>query len=72
VKLKSARAIAGKLGRESWASQSPALSGHDLWLEEIWTVDDYGRPSTMIQPRQGMWIARDDIEAVFVIDPPGA
>jgi hypothetical protein len=72
VKLKTARAIAGKLGRGSWASQSPAPGGHDLWLEEIWTVDDYGRPSTMIEPRQGMWIARDDIETLFVIDPPGA
>lgn len=70
VKLKSGRAIAGKLGTGSWASQTPASGGHDLWLQEIWSVDDFGRPATMIQPRQGMWVAREDIETLFVIDPP--
>jgi Family of unknown function (DUF6338) len=72
VKMKSGPTIAGKLGTDSWVSQSPAQSGHDLWLEEIWTVDDYGRPGNMVEPRQGMWVARDDIDALFVIDPPGA
>lgn len=70
VKLKSGRAIAGKLGKGSWASQSPAPGGHDLWLQEIWSVDDFGRPGSMIEPRQGMWVAREDIETLFVIDPP--
>jgi hypothetical protein len=72
VKLKAAHAVAGKLGRGSWVSQSPATDGHDLWLEEIWTVDEFGRPGAMIEPRQGMWVARSDLEAVFVIDPPTA
>ncbi len=70
VKLKSGRAIAGKLGRGSWVSQTPAPGGHDLWLQEIWSVDDYGLPAAKIEPRQGMWIDRDSIEALFVIDPP--
>lgn len=70
VKLESGRAIAGKLGERSWASQSPAHGGHDLWLQEIWSVDDYGQPRTMIEPRQGMWISRARIETLFVIDPP--
>jgi hypothetical protein len=70
VKLKSARAIAGKLGRGSWVSQSPAPGGHDLWLQEIWSVDDFGQPAAMIRPRQGMWVAREQIEALFVIEPP--
>lgn len=39
VKLASAGSIAGKFGTESWVSQSPASGDHDLWLEEIWTVD---------------------------------
>jgi Family of unknown function (DUF6338) len=72
IKLKTARAIAGKLGNGSWVSQTPAPDGHDLWLQEIWTVDDAGRPAVMVEPQQGMWIARDDIEALFVIDPPAA
>jgi hypothetical protein len=71
LKLKSGGAIAGKLGKHSWASQSPAPDGHDLWLEEIWTVDDVGRPAEAVEPRQGMWVGRDDIDALFVIDPPG-
>jgi hypothetical protein len=70
VKLKSARAIAGKLGRGSWVSQSPAPGGHDLWLQEIWSVNDFGQPAAMIQPRQGMWVAREQIDALFVIEPP--
>lgn len=70
LKMRSGRAIAGKLGKGSWASQTPASGGHDLWLQEIWSVDDFGQPGSMIQPRQGMWVARDDIEALFVIDPP--
>lgn len=72
VQLKTARAIAGKLGQGSWVSQTPAPDGHDLWLQEIWTVDEVGRPGAMIEPQQGMWVARDDIEAVFIIDPPAA
>jgi hypothetical protein len=35
------------------------------------TVDDFGRPGVMIEPRQGMWVAREDIDALFVIEPPG-
>jgi Family of unknown function (DUF6338) len=70
LKLASGRAVAGKLGRGSWASQSPATSGHDLWLQEIWSVDDFGRPAAMVEPRQGMWVARESIEALFVIEPP--
>ena len=70
VKLREAGSIAGKFGKESWVSQSPAPSGHDLWLEEIWTVDSAGRPATKVEPPQGMWIARDQIEALFVVDPP--
>jgi hypothetical protein len=72
VKTRGGRAIAGKLGKGSWASQSPAPGGHDLWLQEIWSVDDFGRPGSMIQPRQGMWISREDVESLFVIDPPGS
>jgi hypothetical protein len=70
VKLTEAGSIAGKFGKGSWVSQWPAPSGHDLWLEEIWTVDSAGRPATKVEPPQGMWIARDQIEALFVVDPP--
>lgn len=70
VKLKDAGSIAGKFGTRSWVSQSPAPGGHDLWLEEIWTVDEAGRPAARVAPPQGMWIARDQIEAMFIVDPP--
>ena len=71
VKLKDGPAIGGKLGRGSWASQSPASGGHDIWIQEIWTLDSAGRPALQIEPRQGMWAARDEIESLFVIEPPG-
>jgi hypothetical protein len=71
VKLKNGGAIAGKFGQGSWASQSPATDGHDLWLQEIWSVNDFGQPGAMIEPPQGMWVARDDVHTLFVIDPPG-
>jgi Family of unknown function (DUF6338) len=70
VKLRSGRALAGKLGSKSWASQTPAPDGHDLWLQEIWSVDDYGQPGVQVEPRQGMWVSRGEIEALFVIEPP--
>jgi hypothetical protein len=70
VKLRNTGSIAGKFGKDSWVSQSPASGGHDLWLEEIWTVDGAGRPAAQVKPQQGMWIARDEIEALFVVDPP--
>jgi hypothetical protein len=70
VKLKSGRAIAGKLGSGSWVSRTPAPSGHDLWLQEVWSVDDFGQPGVMIEPRQGMWVSREEVEAIFVIEPP--
>jgi Family of unknown function (DUF6338) len=71
LKLKGGPVIAGKFGTGSWVSQSPA-SGHDIWLEEIWTVDENGRPAARVEPRQGMWVAREDIDSLFVIDPPEA
>ena len=70
VKLKSGPAVGGKLGRGSWASQSPAVGGHDIWIQEIWTIDPAGRPAVRIEPPQGMWAARDEIESLFVIEPP--
>lgn len=70
LKVKDGPAIAGELGQGSWASQSPAQGGHDLWLQEIWTVDDFGVPEARIEPAQGMWIARSEIQALFVLNPP--
>lgn len=64
------RPIAGRYGRDSWAPQSPARRDNDLWLQEVWSVGDDGRPDSMIEPRQGMWISQSDIRMVFVIDLP--
>lgn len=75
VKLKGdddGAVIAGMYGTDSWASQFPAKDGNDLWIQEIWSVGDDGKPAAMIEPRQGMWISRADILSLFVIDPPVA
>lgn len=70
VQLKSGKTVAGQLGKGSWVSQSPAPGGHDLWLQEIWTVNDFGVPAVRVEPRQGMWMAREDVETLFVLEPP--
>lgn len=64
--------IAGKYGRGSWISRSPAKDGNDLWIQEVWSVGEDGQPELMIEPQQGMWICRSDILMLFVIDPPVA
>lgn len=74
VKLKGddGPVVAGMYGIDSWASQAPARDGSDLWLQEIWSVNEDGKPVAMIEPRQGMWVSRADVLSLFVIEPPVA
>ena len=44
--------VLGKYGKHSMAGQSPAE--HDLFLQEMWAIDQLGYPVTELHPRRGM------------------
>jgi hypothetical protein len=73
VELKSDGLIGGKIGKHSAIGQSP--SKHDLYIEEIWTVDDSGvvlNLAERVQPVQGQLLLSDEIRWVRVLNPPYA
>ena len=62
------RAILGKYGMRSWASQSPA--DPDLYLQEVWPTDDQGRVSEEDLDRGspgGMWIDAKQIARIELL-----
>ncbi len=62
------RALVGTVGRHSWASQTPA-SRHDLYLQEARPATLEGRILGEFAPVRGVWIAQDEIAALFVLEP---
>ncbi len=62
----SPRVALGKYGNRSSAGQSPAE--HDLFLQEMWIVDDAGLPVAPLDPPRGMWVAKDTITELYVFD----
>jgi hypothetical protein len=62
----SPRLVLGKYGTRSAAGQSPAE--HDLFLQEMWAVDELGYPVTELRPSRGMWISRDGIAELYLLD----
>jgi hypothetical protein len=62
------RALVGTVGRHSWASQTPA-SRHDLYLQKARPATLDGRILGEFAPVRGVWIAQDEIAALFVLEP---
>lgn len=60
------RVVLGKYGKQSSAGQSPAP--HDLYLQEMWSVDELGRRVAKLEPGRGMWIAKDEIAELYFLD----
>jgi len=60
------RLVLGKYGKRSMAGQSPAE--HDLFLQEMWAIDELGYPVTELHPSRGMWIAKDGIAELYLLD----
>jgi Family of unknown function (DUF6338) len=60
------RVVLGKYGKRSAAGQSPAE--HDLFLQEMWSVDELGHPVAKLEPQRGMWIAKDGIAELYFLD----
>lgn len=62
------RALVGTVGLHSWASQTPA-SRHDLYLQEARPATLDGRILGDFTPVRGVWIAQEEIAALFVLEP---
>lgn len=60
------RMVVGKFGTRSAVGQTPAA--HDLFLQELWSVDLAGNPIAAIEPARGMWVAKDEIAEIYFLD----
>jgi hypothetical protein len=60
------RVVLGKYGQRSAAGRSP--SEHDLFLQEMWSVDELGHAVAKLDPERGMWIAKDAIAELYFLD----
>jgi hypothetical protein len=36
----------------------------------MWAIDELGHPVTELHPRRGMWIARDAIAELYLLEDP--
>jgi Family of unknown function (DUF6338) len=59
------RLVLGEYGRGSAAGQSPAE--HDLFLHEIWSADEFGRPVAKLHPSRSMWVCKDRIAELYFL-----
>lgn len=62
VHLKSGIKIGGKYDCSSYTSSYPYT--HDIYIEELWGVDDDGKFLHPIEQSKGMWIAGEEILGV--------
>jgi hypothetical protein len=53
----------GKYGEGARHSQSPAT--HDVFFDEVWSVDAAGKPIQRIDNLSGIWLSARQIEAMF-------
>jgi hypothetical protein len=62
VHLKSGQKIGGRFGIESFASSNPA--DEQIYLEEVWELDDDGRFLEPVENSRGIIVMNDEIRAV--------
>jgi hypothetical protein len=62
VHLKNGQKIGGFFGDESFASSNPA--DEQIYLEEVWVLDDDGRFLSPAEGSRGIIIMNDEIRAV--------
>lgn len=58
--------VVGKVGRESWATQTPS-DRYDLYLEQVWPADPSGAILGDFSPARGLWVDASNIAAMYVI-----
>jgi chromate transport protein ChrA len=61
--------LIGVFGEHSWASKTPAQEGHDLWLERVEPGDATGGRIGEFEPPRGLWISRDEIAHLYIVQP---
>jgi hypothetical protein len=62
VHLKNGQKIGGFFGPESFASSNPA--DEQIYLEEVWALDEEGRFEHQIERSRGIIVMKDEIRAV--------
>ncbi|MCW2278689.1 DUF6338 family protein [Heliophilum fasciatum] len=67
VHLKDGRKIGGKYGDNSYASVFP--ENEQIYLEELWQIDDHGAFDRKVERSQGMIILNTEIVAVEFFEP---
>lgn len=60
VHLKNGKLIGGLYGGDSFASSYPIAE--DIYLEEVWKVNEEGEFMEKIENTKGMWISKDNLE----------
>jgi hypothetical protein len=60
------RMVLGKYGQHSAVGQTPAA--HDLFLQELWSVDVDGNPVAPIEPSRSMWVAIAEIAEIYFLN----
>ncbi|MCH2496878.1 MAG: DUF6338 family protein [Erythrobacter sp.] len=64
VKLNSGTEYAGKMGARSFASSSTAE--RDLYLEEVWQINEGDEPWTRMEPPRGVLLCGRDIQRIEI------
>jgi len=63
------RMLLGKYGERSASGQTPAE--HDLFLQELWSVDESGQPVEALDPPSALWVSKTEISAIYFPEHPG-
>lgn len=64
VKLNTGTEYAGKMGARSFASSSTAE--RDLYLEEVWQINEGDEPWTRMEPTRGVLLCGRDIQRIEI------
>lgn len=64
VKLNSGTEYAGKMGARSFASSSTAE--RDLYLDEVWRINEGDKPWTRMEPTRGVLLCGKDIKRIEI------
>jgi hypothetical protein len=59
--------VAGRYTTDSWAGKTPAP--HDLYLEEVWLLDENQVFVGRLEPHYGVWFRADTIKDIYFADP---
>jgi hypothetical protein len=67
IHLKSGKLIAGLYGSNSFASSFP--SAEELYLEEVWKINEEGEFQDKIDGTSGIWISKESFDYIEIFKP---